>query len=340
MKNANPTSGAHRVAAFLLSLERECALDVMRHLDEDVVSTVASAMTELGEEFADTEVVNGLYTDIAVALNAPAKIMAPNTSQLQVLLEEAFGEERTVSILEVIRERHNHEQPFSEVEAHLPDSIARALSEETPSSAAIVLAHLDPSVSANVVGALESEFALAAVTKMATLNAPPIATLQSIARSLVERLVVIAQGPVAPDPAARLKTIAEMLNFSETEIERTVLEGLEKEDEDIVAEIREFMFTWTDLAIVDKRSMQKILASIDTRTLAIALKACAADVEDNIANNLSTRVKAMVLEERELAGPVPMPEVLAARGELLKAVHNLIESGEFSPARGGEELVS
>jgi flagellar motor switch protein FliG len=100
------------------------------------------------------------------------------------------------------------------------------------------------------------------------------------------------------------------------------------------------MFTWTDLAEVDKRSMQKILGSVDTRTLALALKACTADVEENVGNNLSSRVKAMVIEERELAGAVPMSEVLAARGEILKAVHALIEAGDFQPARSGEELVS
>ena len=340
MNEATNIGGAHRVAAFLLSLERDNALEVLRHFDEEVVSEVASAMTELGEEFADAEKVTELYYDLAKQVNAATKITAPSPSQLQVLLEEAFGEDRAGALLGELRRRHEHEQPFAAVEDHLPSSIARALADETPSSCAIVLSHLDPGVSANVVSALDPEFALEAVTKMATLNAPPIGTLQSIARNLEERLVVIASGPVAPDPAARLKTIAEMLNYSTPELERSVLEGLEKDHEEMVGEIREYMFTWTDLAVVDKRAMQKILASIDTRTLAISLKACSADVEDNIASNLSSRVKDMVLEERELAGAVPMSEVLVARGEILKAVHALIESGEFSPARSGEELVS
>lgn len=340
MTESKTTGGAHRVAAFLLSLEREAALDVMRHLEEGVVADVATAMSELGEEFADNDSINRLYSDLAVVLNTPVKVTAPNPSQLHVLLEEAFGSERATALIDEIRERHEHEQPFAAVETYLPESIGRALSEETPASAAIVLSHLDPGVSAQVVVSFEPEFALAAVTKMATLNAPPIGTLKSIAKNLEQRLVVIAKGPVAPDPSKRLQTIAEMLNFSGSELERTVLEGLEKEDEEMVAEIREFMFKWTDLAGVDKRAMQKILASIDTRTLAIALKACPADVEDNIAANLSTRVKAMVIEERELAGAVAMSEVLTARGEILKAVHALIEAGEFSPARGGEEMVN
>ena len=48
----------------------------------------------------------------------------------------------------------------------------------------------------------------------------------------------------------------------------------------------------------------------------------------------------MVADERETAGAVPLSEVVAARNEILKAARGLMEAGEFSPATGGEELVS
>jgi flagellar motor switch protein FliG len=47
----------------------------------------------------------------------------------------------------------------------------------------------------------------------------------------------------------------------------------------------------------------------------------------------------MVKEERELAGPMTLAEVKLARDEVLKNIRALIESGEFRPNRGGEELV-
>jgi flagellar motor switch protein FliG len=119
-----------------------------------------------------------------------------------------------------------------------------------------------------------------------------------------------------------------------------VLDGIHAEDEEMASEIREFMFTWEDLAEVDKRAMQKILASVETRTLSIALKACSASVEDNIMNNLSSRVREMVKDERELAGALPMTEVLQNRAEIMTAVRDLMESGEFRPTRAGEDLVT
>ena len=41
----------------------------------------------------------------------------------------------------------------------------------------------------------------------------------------------------------------------------------------------------------------------------------------------------------ELTGPMAMSDVQAAREEVMANVRGLIESGEFSPSRAGEELV-
>jgi flagellar motor switch protein FliG len=94
------------------------------------------------------------------------------------------------------------------------------------------------------------------------------------------------------------------------------------------------------LAGVERRAMQKILASVDTRTLAIALKGSSRRVEENVVGNLSERVRAMIADERELAGALPMSEILKARNEIMTAVRTLMESGEFRPSRAGEELVT
>jgi flagellar motor switch protein FliG len=331
--------GTERAAAFLLSLERDNALSLLRHLNEDLVSDVASAMTELGDKFSDSKEVDELYYAIARQLITPQAVSPQSKKELRTFLEEAFGPDGADSVLDDIRQRQLTEKPFRDVEAFPPKSLAKAFADETSTSCAIVLSHVDPSFSAEVLGNMEPEIALETVTKMATLLPPGTNALKSMARNLTARLRIISRQPVPPDPSLRLKTIAEMLNYSNQELESSVMEGIEAEDSDMAGEIREYMFTWAELSTIDKRAMQKILGSVDTRTLSIALKACAADVEENISSNLSTRVKAMVIEERELAGAVPMSEVMQSRGEIMKAVHSLIESGDLSPARSGEELV-
>jgi flagellar motor switch protein FliG len=78
---------------------------------------------------------------------------------------------------------------------------------------------------------------------------------------------------------------------------------------------------------------------VDTKTLAIALKGSPPDVEANIVANLSSRVTDIVADERELAGPTAVTDVQTCRSEIMVAVRALMEAGEFSPSKAGEEMV-
>lgn len=338
-KKQAPT-GAARAAAFLLSIDRVAAQNVIKHLDQRVVSEVAAAMTELGDEFTDSSEIDRLYRDMVLAINSKHGVQAAGEDELRGMLEAAFGPDGAQRTLDTIHERRRHERPFMEVEAFPPELVSTVLVDEPPSAVALVLTHVDPGIAAGVISTFDDDFALEVVTRMATVVPPGIETLHTIAAQLVQKLQSGHGVQVSVDTSARLRTIAEMLHYTTVETERSLLQALENEDDEMVSEIREYMFTWANLSEVDKRSMQKILASIDTRTLAVALKACPAEVEDNVIGNLSERVKDMVLEERELAGPVPMPEVEAARQEVLRGVHALIDSGEFQPMRGGADLVA
>lgn len=337
MSTTQEPRGHHRVAAFLLSLGEAEAASVMRHLEQRVVRDVAVAMGELDTSFADPAAVERLYRNLARELHRRTGVQAADGDDLRRRLAASFGPQESERMLAAIHERRLAERPFAEIESRPPAVVARALRNEPAGSVALVLAHLDPSVSAEVLNGFDAAASLEIVRRMAALEPPTAGALRSVARLLARRVAEQEQAPAPPDPERRLRSIADMLGRTDEGLERSVLEGLG--DEETVAAIRERMFTWSDLAQVDKRSMQKILASVDTRTLALSLKACPADVEANVLGNLSSRVREMVAEERELAGPTPMSEVLAARTDLLKGVHALIDSGEFRPSRGGQELV-
>mgnify|MGYP003927197945 CR=1 FL=1 len=161
----------------------------------------------------------------------------------------------------------------------------------------------------------------------------------TIADDLQERIRAASRVPAPRAQEDSLRTVADMLNFSEAEIEHAVLTRLEEDGDEVASQVRDLMFTWEDLSTIEKRAMQKILASIDTKTLSIALKACPEAVFTNVMSNLSSRVRDMVIDEKELLGPTPFSEVLNARASIMAAVRTLMDNGEFSPARASEELV-
>ena len=340
MSEKSEFTGVQRVAAFLLSLDREVGARVMRALDPKIVSDVAAAMTELDSELCTPDAVDQLYEDLARTIYQRAGVRPKDDFELLSILENSFGAEDAERVIREIHERRRKEQPFGFLESVAPEIAVRVLSEESAMIISLVLSHVSPKLSAEVLAVLPPEQALETVRRMTTIVPPTTETMLLIADDLAKNLEAYSSAPPPRDPSDSLRTVAELLNFSPTETERAVLEGLVEEDEEKVQEIREFMFRWENLADLDKRAMQKILASVDTRTLAMSLKACTPAVEENIMSNLSSRVQAMVVDERDIAGAVPMSEVLSSRNELMSAVRALIESGELSPARSGEELVT
>ena len=341
MTDTTNLRGARRVAAFLLTLDKDAAASILQKLDPAIVADVAEALTSVDEGSFAREVLDEVWRDLAKELHAPARPRAKKEEELAPFLEAGLGKDRARQVLGAIHERRRHERPFHALEQKPVVHVAAALGQESPAVAALVLAHLDPKVSAEVLSGFDGEKALDVVGRISRIVPPGFAALSSIADELVARVDAAARQPAPPDPTVRVKTIAQMLNNAQKATEKAVLEGLDENDKETAESVREWMFTWDDLARLDKKTMQKVLGSIETRTLAISLKGSQPAVEANIMGNLSKRVQVMVKDERELAGPMPMGEVLVARGEVLKAARALHESGEGAPAGAkGEELVA
>jgi len=332
--------GHERVAAFLLSLDRDVAANILKSLKPDIVVQVSQAMLELDPRIGEENTVNDLYRTLALHVNGPKHVHACDDGELREILAATFGDKQGGEVLAKISERRRRDRPFLNVEAYPPGTIYRVLRHESIPVSALILSHLPPGLAAKTIRMYDEEAALGIVKRMAILSPPNAAMLQAIAENLEEALQAVAEEPEEPDPSDRLRSIAELLNNTTPELEKSVIEAISEDDADMAAELREFMFTWEDVGTIDKRAMQKILGTVDTKTLSIALKAASPEVENAVLSNLSSRVREMVAEERELAGAVPLSEVETARNDIMKNIRAMIEAGEFSPSRAGEDLVA
>lgn len=340
MGDSDQKSGVQRAAAFLLTLDKDGAASVLRHLDPTVIVEVVEAMGDVDASALAPDGVRELYKRVVLDLKRPGGVRRRSAAELKQMIEQTLGREQAGAVFETIQKRLQQERPFLALEKEPAHAISAVLGDQSDPVVALVLAHLEPSLSAEVLSTFPGERSTEIVRRMATLIPPGIDTLLAIADDLLPRVKQAAGTALPVDRSVRLRSVAEMLGRTKGDTEKVVLEALDERDSAMVKEIREFMFTWDDLATVERRSMQKILASVDTRTLAIALKGSSRRVEDNIVSNLSERVRTMIADERELAGPLPMSEVQKSRGEVMNAVRGLMESGEFRPSRAGEELVS
>lgn len=341
-KTAPPTTGARRVAALLLSLDQASAAALLKTLAPDVLPRVADAMTAIEAEGPESEVRSQIWRDLVRELEN-GHVQHPRArdeEELARFLESGVGRERAAAVLTEMRERRRLERPFVAIESATPAHIAKALSAESTAVRALVLGNLPPKLSAGVMALLDQDESLRVVQRLAKQGVPRRETIDLVAKNLAAEVERIAAEPLKPQAQDRLRSIADILNRGDKELGRNVLAGLEESDKPVAEGIREMMFTWTDLAKLDRRAMQKVLSTVETGKLALALKGGPVEVEENVLANLSQRVRDMVAEERELLGPRPRAEVDAARADLMKGIRSLVESGELSAQASVEGLVS
>jgi flagellar motor switch protein FliG len=325
------------VAILLLSIDQEMAAQVMRCLSDDSVDKITRAMRELQELTVGRQTVLEVYTRSVEMMHKGGMALGDVDGLMRGVLKRAFGDERGDEVSRRAKSDILAKRPFAMFEQLTPGDLAGLLTEEHPQIAAVFIAHLDRKKAGEVLLCLGEDLRADIVHRVATLDRTPAEVVQRVLDVMRRKVKDLGLTALRSDPGAWIKAAASMLNNLGGG-EKAVLEKIEAVNEQIAAAIREEMFTFDDLAKLDKKSMQKVLSSIDSRQLAVALKATTTAVEQAILGNLSKRAAAMVVEERDSLGPTALTEVLEAQQEILKTVRDMMDKGELKVG-GAEQFV-
>jgi flagellar motor switch protein FliG len=135
--------------------------------------------------------------------------------------------------------------------------------------------------------------------------------------------------------------LAEMLNQADEISSELILNEIEESDAELAAEIKQKMFVFEDLILVDDRGFQKLLRKIETVELAVALKAASEEVKEKVFRNMSERAGEMLQEEIEDMGPVRMKEVVDSQQRITAIIQEMETRGELIiSGRRGEEIIT
>ena len=219
-----------------------------------------------------------------------------------------------------------------------PDLLSKLTKDEHPQTIAIIIAHLEPHLGSRILAKLPDE------TKSDV--AVRIANLGKVSSGMVEEINKAFETILKENQSSNIQEIggitqvADILNQTEGTSAQLIMEGIEKTDPDLAAEIKQQMFVFEDLTLIDDRGLQKVLRSVETKELAIALKAASEEVKQKIFRNMSERAAQMLREEVDEMGPVRIKEVEDAQQTVTRIIQDLEEKGELIiSGRGGEEFI-
>lgn len=333
----NNLRGIQKIAVLLTVIGEESSSKVMAGFDSDEQMRIGQAMVELEDAEIGEDVVQSTLDEFRQMLASGVAFRAQFGKALGKMFTKLYGNDEATKRVSRIREDSKSRFPFRPLMLLRPGDLARLLREEHAQVQALVLSNLDPDYTADVLNAIPEEERAAIVTRMATMEDPPPRVMKQVANDLIERsrgLPRSSEGHGGTEEP-KLRVVADVLNAS-PKSNKEILKKVEEKDTDLGTRIRERMFTWSDLKLLDKRTIQKVLAGIDTKLLAVSLKASEAAVTDAILGATSQRTKDMISEEKELLGSMPLAEVLEAQRQVLTTVREMMMSGEIQVSKGNK----
>ncbi len=249
------------------------------------------------------------------------------------VLEKVVGSQKAREIIGRV-ESSLRTTGFNLLQTIDPKQLAGYIQLEHPQTIALILTQLKPQQAASVLGELSPEVQAEVAYRIATMEKISPEVLREIERTLESHFASGFGGTL--DVSGGAKRIAEVLNLIETSAEKAILQSIEAENADLAAEIKNMMFVFDDLVLLDDRSVQRLLKEVETKDLAIALKAATDEVKAKLLSNVSERVALMIREEMEFMGPMRLSDVEAAQQRIVEAVRRLEEEGQIViTGRGG-----
>lgn len=323
--------GRRKAAILLACLGPDNASRVFGCFSDEEVDQMTLDLSSLGTVDANNKaaVLDEFY-EMAVA----KRFVAQGGIELaKNMLEKSFGSERAFEILNRLQSSLQ-EVPFQFLKRADPSQVCSFIQDEHPQTISLILAHMNPATSSIILSALPQDVQSDVVIRIATMDRTAPEIVREVERVLERKMAaVFSQGFTF---AGGVKDVAEILNMIERATEKTIMADLEERDPELADEIARLMFTFDDVIFVDDAGIQKTLREVESKDLALALKASSEDVANKVLKNMSERAREMIKEEIEFMGPVRMRNVEEAQQKIVAVIRRLEESGDVViSGRGG-----
>ncbi|MBL7647108.1 MAG: flagellar motor switch protein FliG [Candidatus Hydrogenedentes bacterium] len=323
--------GRRKAAILLACLGPDNASRVLGAFSDEEVDQMTLDLSSLGTVDANIKaaVLDEFY-EMAVAKRFVAQ---GGIDFAKNLLEKSFGSERAFDILNRLQSSLQ-EVPFQFLKRADPSQVCSFIQDEHPQTISLILAHMNPAISSIILSSLPQDVQSDVVIRIATMDRTAPEIVREVERVLERKMAsVFSQGFTF---AGGVKDVAEILNMIERSTEKTIMADLEERDPELADEIARLMFTFDDIVFVDDSGIQKTLREVESKDLALALKASNDEVANKVYKNMSERAREMIKEEIEFMGPVRMKNVEEAQQKIVAVIRRLEESGDVViSGRGG-----
>ncbi|WP_394121065.1 flagellar motor switch protein FliG [Planococcus donghaensis] len=328
-------TGIQKVAILLVGLGPEVSVEIFKQLTEPEIDQLTMEISNVRQlKNSQTErVINEFYEMILAQdyMNEGGLVYARN------ILEQALGKDKAMDTISRLSNRLQV-KPFSFARKADPNQILNVLQHEQAQTIALVLSYLDAKQSSKILSELPSDKQAEVARRIALMESTSPDVIHQVEQILERKLT--ATGSQDYTAAGGVEAIVRVLSNVDRGTEKSILTELEKDNVELVAEIKKRMFVFEDIVNLETRSVQRIVREVSDADLTFALKVASEEVKDSIYRNMSTRRAEVIREELEVMGPVKLKDVENAQTNIVGLIRSMEEKGEIDVSRGeGEEMI-
>jgi len=323
-------SGRKKAAILLVAMGVEASALVMKELAEEEIEMLTREIANLGS--VPSEVIESISNEFREMVVAHEYMAVGGMEYALQLLEEALGHTKALEIVRKVQ-RSMEMIGFKILKKLDPEQLLNFIQKEHPQTIALVLTQLDPQQAAFVLSNLPDETRNEVIYRFATMDRVSFEMIKEVERVLESRVDVSLHG----SQIGGVHSTAEVLNWVGQSVEKSILREIAEKSPELAEEIKNLMFTFEDVVLMDDRSIQRVLRDIRIQELALALKSTTPEVKKRVLQNMSERAQVMVEEEIKYMGPVKLSDVELAQQRIVDIVRKLEEDGEVVIAGPGEK---
>ncbi len=326
-------SMAEKVAILLLQLGEDLTASIFSHLDIESITEISKYIAT--NKTIDKTIAASVLDEFYAIFQSSQYMTAGGMEYARELLYRTLGAEEAKKILDKLSKNMQSSQNFAYLAKIKPQQLSDFIINEHPQTIALILAHMDATAAADVLGYFSDDLRAEIAMRMAKLGDISPSVIKRVSAVLESKLEALASYKVE---VGGPRAVADVFNRLGAKASKATLSSIEQIDEELAASIKDMMFTFEDISGLDNNAIREILKEADKKDLMLALKSAPEDLKQKFFSNMSQRARDTFEEEMQFLGAVKMKDVETSQRKIVETVSKLSEQGSIQMG-GSEEMI-
>ncbi|OCL82930.1 flagellar motor switch protein FliG [Arcobacter porcinus] len=317
-----------KVARFFVLIGEESTVKIFQYLDQEYVEQISTAITQI--QSINKEVSLAILEEFHLYTRTKGFISSGGYDFAKEILYKSIGQEAADEVLEKLSRMKLANQAFSYLDGVNPKQLSDFIKDESPHTIAVILSHMDPSKSADVLMELDEETRVKVSIQIATIKDVSPDVVRTISAVLERKLESLLSSIV---DVGGVKVVADMLNkMGPKAID--ILKNINGIDTSLANRIKDNMFVFEDLLELDTEYIMKIIQGVESADIVVAMKNSTEEQIEKVTSAMSQRVRDRFNEESEMLTKVKIKDIEAAQRRMLAVAQKMIDDGVIERENG------